>query len=329
MSSTPSYRNGFIPEDLLVRFKSGWNATDGEWHHSLSPATYARHRALVARAWDRTGKTLAISLGWSAYRPYAAQVLAQKIHKNYAAEPGTSSHGGFWEGRQTLAMDYGNWASVYSAHGGQAAFFEDCRAVGLSPGLIMRTRGYPDEPWHVVDLNPWSAAPAGLGVSELKIEKEDDMKLIQADGRGFALVGAGYYRSLPAGEGAAISKVIAAVGVSAADFDQIRSACTSGDVNYMPPVRTPNVATDVWAHQVNGMGNGHAANYLTQVRAGVLALTAAPGAGVDGVKLAADLASSLAPLLVEHLGGLDDEDIARLVKATADESDRRARERLA
>lgn len=175
----PTYQNGRIPDHLLVQFDSGWNQTDGAWHHSLSPATYQRHLMLVDRAKARTGRTLTISRGWSAYRPLDAQILARKIHGNYAAMPGTSSHGGFWEGRQTLAMDYGNWAAVYAGKGGQAAFFEDCRAVGLTPGLIMPERGYPLEPWHVVDLNPWSAVPAGGGSTPFDPE-EDELNDTQA-----------------------------------------------------------------------------------------------------------------------------------------------------
>lgn len=158
----PSYRNGQIPESLLVVFRRGWNRTDGDWYHALSPATYTRHLALVARAYKRTGRTLQITEGFGAYRPFHAQVIAQNLYGNGAALPGTSSHGGFWEGRQTLAMDYGNWGAVYGW--GQAAFFEDCRAVGLTPGMIMRSRGYPDEPWHVIDVDPWSAVPAFDGV---------------------------------------------------------------------------------------------------------------------------------------------------------------------
>jgi hypothetical protein len=185
----PTYKNGFIPLDLLVVFFRGRNDVDGDYYHALSPATYARHLALVERARRRTGRKLVISGGWSAYRPYAAQVHAQQIWGRGAAEPGTSSHGGFWEGRQTLAMDYGNWAYVYGNGDGRdtpdkrAAFFDDCRAVGLSPNLISPQRGYPDEPWHVVDLDPWSAVPASVDVRPFPEEEpedeseEDEMKL--------------------------------------------------------------------------------------------------------------------------------------------------------
>jgi len=154
----PTYSNGYIPEHLLVVFKRGRNNVDGDWYHALSPATYARHLALVDRAYARTGRTLKITDGFGAYRPYAAQVLAKRLYGNGAADPGTSSHGGFWEGKQTLAMDYGNWAWVYES--GFAEFKEDCAEVGLWAGAIMPDRGYPREEWHVVDLNPWSAVPA-------------------------------------------------------------------------------------------------------------------------------------------------------------------------
>ena len=169
----PTYRNGYIPRDLLVRIASGTNSDVGYWEHLLSPATYARHLALVKRARDRAGKTLAMGAGWSAYRPYDQQVRAREIYGNGAAQPGTSSHGGFWEGRQTLAMDYSNWSSVYG--GDRATFYADCRAVGLEPGLIEPRRGYPDEPWHVVDGQPWSAVPAYDGVFTPFLPEEEDM----------------------------------------------------------------------------------------------------------------------------------------------------------
>lgn len=155
----PSYSNGYVPLDLMVRFRAGRNNTDGDWHHSLPPSTYRKHLALVQRAKDRTGRTLAISEGWGAYRPYDAQVIARRVFGNGAAVPGTSSHGGFWEGRQTMAMDYGNWSWVYG--GDRNAFAADCRAVGLTPNMITPARGYPDEPWHVIDTDPWAPVPAG------------------------------------------------------------------------------------------------------------------------------------------------------------------------
>lgn len=185
----PSYTNGYIPDSLLITFNVGVSSGEGVWKHQLSPGTYAKHLALVALARKNTGRTLQISTGWGAYRPMPAQVYARKVHGNGAAVPGTSSHGGFWEKKQTLAIDYGNWAYVYN--GDRAAFYRDVRAVGLEPGLISPQRGYPDEPWHVVDLAPWAAAGAA-GTSEEDVMNDAQEKklndkldqLIQALGAG-------------------------------------------------------------------------------------------------------------------------------------------------
>lgn len=169
------WKNGQIPDSDLVVFKRGRNSTDGDWYWALSPATLARHNALVRRAQRRTGRTLAPSDGYSTYRPIPAQETARRLYGNGAAVVGTSSHGGWWEQRETLAIDYGNWAYVYANHGGQAAFYEDCRAVGLTPGMISRARGYPEEPWHVIDLNPRSAVPAFADATPFDSEETELM----------------------------------------------------------------------------------------------------------------------------------------------------------
>ncbi|TLF33222.1 hypothetical protein [Microbacterium sp. 5K110] len=169
-----AWKNGDIPESDLVIFRRGWNSIDGDWFWGLTPGTYARHLALLQRAFDRTGRWLEPSDGWSCYRPYAAQVIARRIWGIGAATPRTSSHGGFWEGIETLAVDYGNWAWVYEKHGGRAAFYEDCRAVGLTPGMIQPDRGYPDEPWHVIDKNPRSGAPAATSNNATRVVTEEE-----------------------------------------------------------------------------------------------------------------------------------------------------------
>lgn len=181
--AVPLFPNGYIPDNVLITFKSGTSA-EGRWTHRLSVGSYMKHIALVALAKANTGKDLKITDGNNAYRDMAAQVYARQVHGNGAAYPGTSSHGGWWENRDTLAMDYGNWYSVYN--GNRAAFYADVRAVGLTPGMISPERGYPDEPWHVVDLAPW-AVPAG-GVSPVppvftneNPENDDMERLMQID----------------------------------------------------------------------------------------------------------------------------------------------------
>ena len=175
----PTYSNGYIPADLLVTFASGTN-NDGYWEHQLSPGTLAKHRALVARVKARKGGDLRLTPGWSCYRPYYWQVVARRLYGIGAATPGTSSHGGFWEGKQTLAMDYHNWSTIYGAN--REEWFADCCAVGLAPAMIMRSRGYPDEPWHVIDLDPWAPAPAFTTATPFPIsadpEEADDMNVV-------------------------------------------------------------------------------------------------------------------------------------------------------
>lgn len=178
-----TYPNGLVPQNLFITFASGWLPNEGTWYHQLTPGTYAKHLSLVALAKRNTGRTLKISEGWGAYRPLHIQEYAKKVHGRGAAEPGYSSHGMFWEGIVCAAIDYGNWGYVYNWD--RAAFYRDVRAVGLVPGLIhpSRNRTYPDEPWHVVDKNPWAAGAATAGGAvpfaptlKVEFEEDDDMR---------------------------------------------------------------------------------------------------------------------------------------------------------
>jgi len=219
------WRNGYIPESDLVVFRRGRNVTDGDWFWGLTPATYARHLALVERARERTGRTLETSDGWGTYRPYAAQVIARRIYGNGAAVPGTSSHGGFWEGRETLAVDYSNWSWVYG--GDRAAFYADCRAVGLTPGMIEPSRGYPDEPWHVIDENPRSGpGPASNGAQPFPqtVEtvapippEEDDMPTHIRSTIGESLAIGGVVVRFPTPEDVAATKIAAGASMQVMD----------------------------------------------------------------------------------------------------------------
>ncbi|WP_167131883.1 M15 family metallopeptidase [Paramicrobacterium chengjingii] len=166
------FANGRIPESMLKWFTSG-----GEKFRS-TPATIARWNALVADVRAHEGVTLTITSGPNAYRDYASQVAMRNKHGLGAATPGTSSHGGFWEGRDTMAIDVNNWAVL-----GQSKFYAYARKHGFSPGLISTTRGYArTETWHLVDLAPWTM-PAGTSGSTSKPqtntasaeEEEDDM----------------------------------------------------------------------------------------------------------------------------------------------------------
>lgn len=172
----PRYPNGLVPQDVLITFDSGWLPDEGTWYHQLPPGTYAKHLTMVALAQRNRGRTLQISEGWGAYRPLHIQVFARERMGQWAAVPGTSSHGMFWEGVECAAIDYSNWGYVYDWDRG--AFYADARAAGFEPGLISEGRGYPDEPWHVVDRRPWAAgmASGGGAVPFAPIIEEDEMK---------------------------------------------------------------------------------------------------------------------------------------------------------
>lgn len=172
MSQRYRGRNGEVPESELVIFERGRNGTDGDWYWGLPPATYAKHLNLLTLARRRGRGELAPSDGWGTYRPYGAQVIARRIYGNGAAWPGTSSHGLYWEGRDTAAVDYSNWGWVYGWD--IVAFAADCRAVGLTPLMIVPARGYPYEPWHVIDLDPLGPAPSALdGVTKFDPQGDD------------------------------------------------------------------------------------------------------------------------------------------------------------
>lgn len=174
------YRNGYIPRDALISIASGTNK-DGYWEHQMSPSQHLKHIALVERARKRNnGRTLAITSGWNAYRPIEPQKQAKKKYGPDAAAPGCSSHGGTYNGRDAMAMDYGNWFWVYA--GDKDAFYADCRAVGLTPGVIAR------EPWHVIDNDPWAALaapasgsdsrPTGKGAKPLPLPDPEEVTMI-------------------------------------------------------------------------------------------------------------------------------------------------------
>lgn len=161
------FANGRIPATMLKWFTSG-----GEKFRA-TPATIARWNALVADVKKREGITLTITSGPNAYRDYNQQVAMRKKHGLGAATPGTSSHGGFWEGRDTMAIDVNNWAAL-----GQAKFYSYARKHGFSPGLISTSRGYArNEPWHIVCLNPWTmpAGTTGDTSKPAQAEEEEDI----------------------------------------------------------------------------------------------------------------------------------------------------------
>lgn len=162
----PRYPNGEVPASALVTFASGTDE-NGYWEHRLPPSTYRKHLELVRLGEQRRGRTLQITPGYNADRPIAWQWVAWRISPaGNAAYPGTSSHGGSYQGVDMAAMDYGNWKWVWGSY---AAFAAACAEVGLEAGL------FSWEPWHVIDRNPWAPVPAGFREEEDMTPEQDNM----------------------------------------------------------------------------------------------------------------------------------------------------------
>lgn len=187
------YPNGEWPESALITLARGVDG-DGEWKHQLTPGTLAKWNKLRALAHKRTGRWLALSTGYSGYRPLEAQRRYWRIYGYGAAYPRTSSHGGVWEGRDTLALDVGNWAWVYDRFANpRAEFYADVRAAGMEPGLIHPSRGnnYPDEPWHIIDFEPFRVPVTPDPPTPKLYPEEDEMLFLKIDKKYLVSVGVG------------------------------------------------------------------------------------------------------------------------------------------
>lgn len=145
------YPNGRIPKSALVHLGG---------KHWLTPGTKARWDALVADVLKNEGVRLRITSGPNAYRDYAAQVEAKKKHGSNAAWPGTSSHGGVFKGRDSMAIDVGNWGVI-----GKTKFYAYARKHGFEPNY------FDWEPWHIIDWSPWTV-PSGGGSTPAPEEDE-------------------------------------------------------------------------------------------------------------------------------------------------------------
>ncbi len=169
------YTNGEWPESMFIVYDEGVDE-DGPWKHLVTAGTQYKINRLKELAYKRTKRRLEISPGWSCYRPIGPQRTYRARYGNGAAYPATSSHGINWlDGdrgwRVCLAIDIHNWGWVYGWD--RDAWYADCRKAGFAPGLIHPSRGhgYPDEPWHIIDLEPFKTPPQPV---EKPVEQEDE-----------------------------------------------------------------------------------------------------------------------------------------------------------
>lgn len=172
-----TYPNGKIPDHLLIR-RGDFLLTAGTW---------AKFDDLVARVKRREDVTLRISTGSipatrgaGAFRTYKMQVLVKAYwtlrgKSHMAAYPGTSSHGGEFNGVDALAIDITNYSQI-PLH----VFFEEGRAAGFQMGYFDGRNGRPYEPWHIIDRDPYRKVTAPAAEKNDPIpaepeEEEDDM----------------------------------------------------------------------------------------------------------------------------------------------------------
>lgn len=154
------YPNGRIPKRDLVHL-------GGE--HWLTQGTKVRWDRLVADVLENEGVRLQITEGPNAYR----DIEWQRYYWNTLPYPqaayfGTSSHGGEYNGRDSMAIDVDNWGMI-----GKNKFYAYARKHGFEPNF------FDWEPWHIIDWSPWTV-PAGGGLpgpEEETPEEEDEEEM--------------------------------------------------------------------------------------------------------------------------------------------------------
>lgn len=184
------YANGGVPINLLVA-----RPCAGKDVCLMMPGTAAKFDRLVALAQAERGWTPVVSGPADAYRTIGMQrTYWNTMPYPMAAYPGTSSHGGSYNGVESGAVDIGNWSEV-----GRAVFFDLARRAGFEPGYFDGTGGKPDEPWHVIDWSPWDA-PAFTPTPELDTPSEEDdmlaLKIKLPNGEHLATLAPGIFSGL-------------------------------------------------------------------------------------------------------------------------------------
>lgn len=176
-----SYANGRYPLHLFVH--RGGNIY-------LTPSLNARWDEAVRLGVEKYGVRLYITGdidglgGWNGYRPFDPQVRYRAHYGIMAAVPGTSSHGGKYQGREVFAADVANWQALAPGNPSLAwsRFVALMTIVGLTVDFVK-----PREQWHVGDFNPaWTvptfgavAVNPGTTNRPTDVHKEDEMALIR------------------------------------------------------------------------------------------------------------------------------------------------------
>lgn len=169
-----AYPNGQVPLERLRRL--------GDMQY-LPPGTAARWLWLVAEGRRRFGVTFYVTGpssrgwdGWNCYRPLDIQRTYKNAFGQWAASPGYSSHGGFYQGQEVFAIDVANWAAVSWSN-----FVRLCNDAGFRVDFVS-----PREQWHIGDFNnPWVVPAFAAGHAENPspapevLEEDDEMLMLR------------------------------------------------------------------------------------------------------------------------------------------------------
>lgn len=140
------YRNGDIPAHLLIHMGGEHYATAG---------TKAKIEALIADIWKNERVRVWVTSGPNIYRDIANQIATKNhfisIGKGWmAAAPRFSSHGGEFEGKDALAVDFSGYDAL-----GVNKWYGYLRKHGFEAGYFNGKNGRPYEPWHAIDWDPY------------------------------------------------------------------------------------------------------------------------------------------------------------------------------
>ena len=283
------WSNGQIPDSVVSVVLASGHDENGYWEFRCTPAFAARWAFAKLEAERRFGRTIHIRTGWNIYRPLFPQQTARRSacaqgNCNGAAYPGSSSHGGEWNGRPCLAVDVDpnglTWDQVDQAMA--AAGFAIQQITEAMSGI----RG--GERWHYIDFNAFGPVPAGSNSTSW----EDIMAKLDNEDRAWLDAWFGIIRSLlqvpglPYGYPQATLNAVQAIDPLVKDVQsRVRGGDPRGDM--MQLIR-------------EDLGKPITAD-------------------VDE----AALAKEIAPLLPAHVDGIGDSDLARIGKAVADEQAKR------
>lgn len=194
----PAFSNGYVPYSVVSVVLASGTDENGYWEFRCTPSFAARWAFAKQYALARFGRTIYIRTGWNVYRPIDSQKVARTNacaagNCAGAAYPGSSSHGGNWNGRDCLAVDVDpnglSWDQVDEA----------MEAAGFSARMITEAMSgiAGGERWHYIDFNAFGAVPSfesSTPFPPARPQEDDPMLMLIIGGAHFAALGEGIFR---------------------------------------------------------------------------------------------------------------------------------------